>query len=291
MQKFLILLWIAGCIIGFSNSMMQLVHPAYAQVSSSAGPSVRTSGEGLVTRIAPGEFLPFSVKLLNFGLTRRVDVTIIYRILDHSGKEIFSDDETVAVETTATFLKQIPLPISLAPGTYTAVASIVYAYQEVPATSQFEFTVEPKIAGIFRNDFILYFFITIGVSGLGIFLSRIFFTKGMRGRFVPYDYSEKPHEQRIYYEILSDTIAQMRLRVGDDAFEIAKDIPDLEVDPDTGKVLSVKTDPAKIIALLVLRYETLLGQRVSLIPRDKTTSKKNLEPVEKNIDVVRKYFE
>jgi len=95
----------------------------------------------------------------------------------------------------------------------------------------------------------------------------------------------------------------MRQRVGDKAIDIAKSIEDLEIDENSGKVVRIKKSPAKIIALLILKYEKLLGEKVSFaLPRpnprsgrgfgevsDKT--KDYLATVEKNLVVIRKYFE
>lgn len=85
---------------------------------------------------------------------------------------------------------------------------------------------------------------------------------------------------------------QMRSRVGDKAIDIAQDIDDLVIDESNGRVQSIKKSPAKIIALLILKYEKLLGQRVSFMfrkPDDETKSR--IDAVDKNLIVVRKYFE
>lgn len=85
---------------------------------------------------------------------------------------------------------------------------------------------------------------------------------------------------------------QMRYRAGDKAIDITKDIDDLVVDEASGRVLAIKKSPAKIIALLILKYEKLLGQRVSFMLRKPDDETKNrLAAVDKNLIVVRKYFE
>ncbi len=70
-------------------------------------PQVHTSSAGLVSRVAPGEFLPISMKLLNFGSAQKVDVTVSYQIIGPQQQEIYGAEETVAVETTAGFVKTI----------------------------------------------------------------------------------------------------------------------------------------------------------------------------------------
>lgn len=221
------------------------------------------------SKVAPGELLPVSVKLSNFGGGKRVDVLVKYSILNSSGTEIYSTSETVAVETTASFIKSVEVPADAAPGTYTAKTAVIYPGQLTPATTQFPFTVERKILGIFQSGFILYGSIVLVVSILLVLLGR-FLVKRRVSRFVPFDYSNIPHYQRTFYEILSDTIMQMRGRVGDDALLIAANIDGLKIN-EKGRVLAMTQSPAKIIATLVSEYEKRLGKKVSFsLRREKT---------------------
>jgi len=253
---------------------------------------VKTSGGALISRVAPGEFLPISVKLVNFGGGRRVDVTIDYQILNSNNIAVVTQSETVAVETTAGFVKNLQIPYNLSSGEYTAVSKITYEGQEVPATAQYQFSVEKKIAGIFVSQFILYGAFTLIIGIAFAVVSRLVIKKRRASRLSPHDYSDVPKPDRLFYEILSDTIMQMRYRVGDQALALAHNIDGLTIDEQSGKVLNITRDPAKIIALLVLQYENQLGQKISFALRktDKET-KKHLAPVDKNLVVIRKYFE
>lgn len=253
---------------------------------------VQTSSGNLVTRVAPGELLPISVKLTNFGGGKRVDVTIDYRILNEKGDVVLATKETVAVETTASFIKVIQIPRDAPPGKYTAESSVVYQGQTVPAAANYQFTVERKILGLFVSQFIIYGIITVFVGIAFVIVSRLIKKKLRVSRLAPHEYPGIPKEERIFYEIVSDIIAQMRQRVGDRALDIVKSIDDLVIDESNGKVLCIKKSPAKIIALLILKYEKLLGQKISFAfpkPNDKT--KEHLAAVEKNLVVIRKYFE
>ncbi len=143
----------------------------------------------------------------------------------------------------------------------------------------------------------IYFLIVLGAV---IFVALLVITqiymarniKGRRHRLAPHEYPDVPEHDRLFYEIVSDTIMQMRYRAGDKAIELAQSIDGLTIDEKNGRVLKISKNPAKIIALLVLRYETLLGKKVSFALRkvDKGT-KKQLVPVDKNLVVIRKYFE
>ncbi|MDP3779304.1 MAG: hypothetical protein Q8R30_04655 [bacterium] len=256
------------------------------------GSEIKTSSGNLVTRVAPGELLPIQVKLTNFGGGGRVDVTINYHILDENGNEVVTEKETVAVETTASFIKIIQIPRDVPPGRYTAESRITYQGQKVPATGSYQFTVERKIAGMFASQFVIYGAITVIVGIIGAVASRMIKKKLHMSRFVPHEYLEMPKEERIFYEIISDIILQMRQRVGDKALDIAKSIDDLVIDENNGKIIKIKKSPAKIIALLILKYEKLLEQKVSfVIRRPNEEAEERMAAIDKNLVVIRKYFE
>ncbi|MEO8637336.1 MAG: hypothetical protein ABI430_00345 [Candidatus Taylorbacteria bacterium] len=217
-------------------------------------------------RVAAGESLPISVKLTNFGSTRRADVQITYRIVNAENIIIYSEHETIAVDTSASFVKQIQIPSDTPSGTYRAESEIQYPFQESPASGSFEFKVERKLFGIFQSDLLLFGSLALLLSILTFMASRVFM-RARAGREPLHSYADKPQKERIYYEMVSDTISQMRRHAGDDALEIACDIPGLKIEKETGKVLTLLGDPADIMASLVAHYESRLGKRVSLVLR------------------------
>lgn len=251
------------CLFITMAGLISIPPAVFAQAGAVEEARVDTSSVGLVVKVAPGELLPISIKLSKFGGGKRVDVLIKYSIFTSAGEEIYGSDETVAVETTANFVKTVPVPFTAVPGTYTVRTSIIYEGQLVPATTQFPFTVERKILGLFQSDFFLYGGITLLFSIFMLLLGRELIKRRRRARFTPLDYSDIPHAKRTFYEILSDTIMEMRARAGDDALLIAANIDGLTIDKETGRVLAFTEHPSKIIATLVYEYEKLLGQKVS----------------------------
>lgn len=252
---------------------------------------VDVSGASLSVKVAPGEILPISIKLSNFGGGRKIDVIVAYEIFNDAQVKIYSATETVAVETTAQFVKNIQIPFDTKSGKYTAKALIEYQGQVVPASTQFTFIVEHKVLGLFQNDFYWYGFIMLLVI-IATSVGSYFWVKRSRAhRLRPHEYPHVSSEDRVFYEIISDTIMQMRYRMGDKAIDIAKSIDELTIN-DSGKVLKIKADPAKIVALLILKYEKLLGQKVSFAvkkPNDKKAH--HLKEVDKNLVIIKKYFE
>lgn len=230
---------------------------------------VDTSSAGLVTKMAPGDLLPVSTKLLNFGGGKKVDVIITYNIANNKKELIYAFTETVAVETTASFVKNIQIPLGTTPGIYTASASIIYKDQLVPATSEFTFTVENKFFGLFQSDFFLYSGVTIFIGILSTIFGYVLIKRYRRSRLAPLEYTTIPHAERVFYELISDTILQIRQRAGDIALDIAASIQGLEIDKNTGRVLKMTESPSKIIAELVSKYEKTLNQKVSFSFRKK----------------------
>lgn len=225
--------------------------------------TVNLTSESANNKFAPGEFISFSIKLTNFGSLKRGDVTLNYQIQDSKNTQIVSSSETVAVETSASFVKRIPLPSTLKPGNYTLTTNLIYSGQQDPAVSKFNFVVESKIAGLFQSDLIILFIISTLIISILLFIFYLFNKRNRVNKIASYDYSDRPKSQMIYYEILGNVINQMRLRIGDSALEIAQGIPDLEINKKTGKIVDIKKEPAKIIALLIYRFEKFSGQKIS----------------------------
>jgi hypothetical protein len=268
---------------GFVSQVLAVGEPKTNEMETGSGK--------LISKVAPGEFLPISVKLINFGEGKRVDVDVDYQIIDENNVVVFSQSETVAVETTASFVKNIQIPLDLPSGKYIASSKITYKGQEVPAISKFEFTVERKIAGIFVSQFILYGTLTILIGIAFAVLSRLVMKRRFN-RSTPQEYPKVPKKERIFYEIISDMITQMRSYVGDRAIQIASSIDGLVVDENNGRVLKINKDPAEIVSLLVLQYQKIFGKKMTFSPRqsDKETEEL-IRPVEKNLDIIRKYFD
>ena len=109
----------------------------------------------------------------------------------------------------------------------------------------------------------LYGGLTVFISACMLLFGYILIEHRRVTRLTPFDYSDIPRDRRTFYEILSDTIMQMRRRVGDYALLIASRVDGLTIDVETGRVLALKGHPAQIIAHLVSDYGDFLGKKVS----------------------------
>ena len=223
---------------------------------------LQTTGEVLISRVAPGEFLLLSVALLNFGDGLQVDAIINYEIFDIHNNKILSENETVTIGTTARFAKLIQIPQDTPPGEYIARSSVLYQDHLVPSATQFSFMVEQKIVGMFLSQFILYVSIAIGLSIVFAVICRLVIKRQRLSRLIPHDYGQIPRNKRLFYEVISDAIMQIRRRVGDEAFDIVAGIDGLKVD-ENGRVLAIEKRPSKILASLVLAYEKSLGEKLN----------------------------
>lgn len=274
---------------------ISMVLGGVALVSAQEETAVTSNTSSFVFRVAPGEVLPLSVELLNFGGSRRVDVIVTHEIFDEGNERVFEETETVAVETTTSFVKDLIIPSFLSSGTYVVKTSITYPGQVDPAESQFQFQVERKVFGLFLGSFIFHALITVGVGILFGFGGRYLVHRIRISRIKPYTYMDVNQEDRVYYELISDAIMQMRFHEGDEALALARDIPELHIDEE-GRVLKVEKNPAKIMALLLLLYERNFGHTIDAqiqsknVKRNKPQGEEVMEIINKNIEMVRKNF-
>jgi len=208
-------------------------------------------------KVAPGESLPIAIKLLNMGGSGRVDVELTYKIED-ANKNVLSEElETVAVETTANFIKQVKIPPDLKPGKYFLFADLKYPDQKVPAVTRLPFQVEYKFLGFFLNQLIIL--ATVTIIGIIIVLLIIYFINKSRKIVVSqFAYQEVSKNLKPYYELISDIILTMRLHIGDKAINLANKIDGLKVSVN-GEVLEIKKEPAEIVTLITVAYQNNLN--------------------------------
>lgn len=216
---------------------------------------IRSEAQPLSVRIAPGEVLPVSVYLSNFGGEERVDVTLDYFVLNSSLEIILRQSETVAVETTSNFVKSFQLPEDIQEGSYTLKTEVRYFGQEFPAISEFTFRIENKVLGLFRDQIMVFSLITAGIALLTATIGYLLVNRYTKKRILPHDYSDIPNDERIFYELISDTIMTMQLKIGEKAIKIADKVQGIELDNKTGRIIRIDEQPSKVIAKLVEEYE------------------------------------
>ena len=61
--------------------------------------------------VVPGEELLTNIEIFGLGGKGKVDVLLEYLIIDENGNIIVSDTETVSVETQASFVKKLKIPL------------------------------------------------------------------------------------------------------------------------------------------------------------------------------------
>ncbi len=95
--------------------------------------------------VIPGSGLSLQVRLTNLGDKKKMDMTATYVIKDMYDRQIVNQRETFAVETQASFIKNIPIPGDIKPGKYSAFVIVEYEDQAAVASSEFE------VAGMERS--------------------------------------------------------------------------------------------------------------------------------------------
>ena len=69
-------------------------------------------------KVAPGEDIWITSKIMNLDNTQRMDITLEYNILDSKSTIVLSKSETLAIETQASFVKNVKVPSKIQEGKY-----------------------------------------------------------------------------------------------------------------------------------------------------------------------------
>ncbi len=133
----------------------------------------------------PGDEITIQVSLFNVRGFGRVDVLIEYSIRDFKGNVIAAEEETVAVETQAKFVRQLLVPSDLKPGTY--ISAVKVTFGDSVGTSSDLFEVKAKTIKLYPTllkNYKPYLFVGIAFAVLvAFFLIRYEFNP--RKRYVP----------------------------------------------------------------------------------------------------------
>lgn len=128
--------------------------------------------------IFPGEDVFIDVSLFNVRGFGRVDVVLEYSIKDFEGNIIAKEEETVAIETQATFTRELFVPSDIGPGTYVASVKVTFENSVGISSDLFEVKAKairlipvpirdlaPYLVGIAVVALIVYIFV---IRGLGL---------------------------------------------------------------------------------------------------------------------------
>jgi len=245
---------------------------------------------GGLARYATGDSLPVNIALKNYGAGTRTDVVVTCTISDAGGHDVYSENETISVAAASSFTRSITIPRNLKNGEYTLTSDIAYPEQVLPSDSKFRFMIETKFLGIFVNDLIVYAASIIALAIVFALIGRRYAKKRV-GRNAPFEYENIDERQRMFYEITSDVIAQMRYRIGNRALELAGEVQGLKIDKRTGRILKITKDPSEVIAMLIYRYEKHLGIKIIATPEPLGKNMAGvLRPVNQNLSIIEKYF-
>ncbi len=90
--------------------------------------------------LSPSEKLSGTITLINLGIPGKVLANLTYEIINSKGEIVYSEEETVPVETQIEFIKTIDTS-NLEEGEYTLLADLKYENQTEPAHSEEKFTI------------------------------------------------------------------------------------------------------------------------------------------------------
>ncbi|MFA6072792.1 MAG: hypothetical protein WC758_01635 [Candidatus Woesearchaeota archaeon] len=122
--------------------------------------------------ISPGSDVLTSIKIMNLGNTKRMDVVLDFEILDAFGDAILTKKETVAIETQANFIRIFEIPKTAEDGKYKVHVTLIYANGQ-KATADASFEIVNKIKEVSRIIYtMLVVFAILALGSLIILKSR-----------------------------------------------------------------------------------------------------------------------
>ena len=127
-------------------------------------------------KVQQGQDLVVELGIMNLAAEKRVDVVVDYSIEDAGGKQILSEQETVAVETKASFVKTLRIPQDMKSGKYTVSADVNVINTQVKSSSQASFEVidRPKdLLSLFFSTLMDYAWAIAALLVLGVVLLAV----------------------------------------------------------------------------------------------------------------------
>ncbi len=119
-------------------------------------------------QILPGERLSGIVSLLNFQLPGKVNVTLLYEIVDATGKRVYQEEQQLELETQTEFIKEFATQ-ALPLGSYIITAQLFYQGQQEPASGSANFeVVTVRTSPVWRNSYLIYALVLL-VAGLAVY--------------------------------------------------------------------------------------------------------------------------
>jgi hypothetical protein len=240
---------------------------------------IHSVGKIASQRIAPGEDLTVQIQLANFGTPdERVDVTLLYSIVETETEEIVLEKkETVAVQTTASFIREIEIPSDFSPGTYYLELDVQYRDQKFPAVSKTQFSVVNPFLGLFIRDWQA---IVLFVVSFSVIIFLLWWARRRQPSDLSRDYSHIPKDERIFYEIMHDVVQAIHFHVGDSSIqEIVENIDGLVLDDDLFHIKTVEGSVETVLSNLLKEYEDISGKKANIIlqPNYKKSRLKNFK--------------
>jgi len=217
--------------------------------------------DSITKDVYPGDRYKYMVTLYNLGLTKRVDVYINYTVRSVENDTIIAKTgETVALETSLSFGRNIEIQNDTAPGIYVIEAIAEYEDKRATAIASFNvvkpFWLIPLLWSIFSNwiTYVLIFVLIPILYFIKKLLERIGKQKKYKARYVrPVDLNKLP-KKGLYVGKISET--------NNDAYIDPEDLT-------THLIVAGGTGSGKSVSAMVIAEE-LLKQDVPIIVFDPT---------------------
>src|SRR3989338_1407540 len=158
--------------------------PTTIRVLTPEGKLLDLKIQPLQSRVTPGDTLRLQTDVLNLGKTKRVDIQFDLQLLNpDTGEIVTRQEESFAVETSLSVIKELPIPEHVSTGKYMVKATAYYLNVEQPmqASSIAYISVDYPLflRKIFGIPFWVYF---ISVIVIGLAVGTVFYFRWLEFR-------------------------------------------------------------------------------------------------------------
>ncbi len=218
------------------------------KVVEKAEPLMDVKIETLTKEVNPGDFLRSQVTLYNMGMTKKIDVTLIYTIRDvYTSKIAVKDSETLAIENSLSFVRTIHIPKSVKPGKYAIEVVAYYDNKTATAVSSFDVVEMPVI--------VLFFISVLTSWQLYIFIAGVIVTLLIR-RMIESVTTGRKKKSKYIFPVNFKKLPRKGIKVG----KIAETDIDAYLDQNkltTHLLLAGGTGSGKSVSAMVIAEECL----------------------------------
>ncbi|MCD6371839.1 MAG: DUF87 domain-containing protein, partial [Candidatus Aenigmarchaeota archaeon] len=171
--------------------------------------------ESLTRQVRPNETAKFHVTIYNLGAKRRLNLTLAYSIKSLATDEIiYSENETIFMENSLSFVKEILIPHNITSGMYSFIVDVIYKKKLTSSSDTFQ-VIAPWLSETTVNLIILFACTVVSLIMFFWIRKKYYQWKLKKARYIfPVDFRKLP-EGDIWLGKIAETNVRASFDMGD----------------------------------------------------------------------------